>query len=585
MNKTFFVQLSPTSDHSVFLKSKKRKLPLQPVSLNLYILLLFAFLAPQMVSADDNPREKRIMLQLRQEVKSNDCHPFCKNNMIGNSAIDDIHKQVQVNKIKKITAGQATGKYIYVVELAKNENIEEVITRYEKTGQIIHAEPDHLGFAGGKQFYSQASAVPDDAFFNRQWSLQNDGSFTLSPATEGSDIDMPAAWEIETGDTDLIIAILDSGVNTNEPDINERLWKNPGEQVDGETINNEVDEDENGYIDDHIGWDFANNDNGVADGSGHGSNIAGIIGAQANNEIGYTGINWHSKLMNLKALDDELNGWYSWWIDAIYYAVDNGAHIINMSMGGDTHSAFFQEAVDYALENNVPVVACMMNEDNDVTYYPAAFQGVIAVGSTNPDDTRSSPFFWSSSSGSNYGDHISIIAPGNYIYSISNYPSNYNIYWGGTSMAAPHVTAVASLLMSQNPSLTPDEIKEILEMSAEDQVGDPTEDVEGWDPYYGHGRLNAYNALSLTITSVDEQNKTLPEVRIFPNPANEFLHIATSEPNSRIQILDLKGKVISMQEITSLQGSLDVRDFKPGVYLIRVYSENQFTTKKWIKSP
>ena len=525
------------------------------------------------------------MLQLRQEVKSNDCHPFCKNNMIGNSAIDDIHKQVQVNKIKKITAGRATGKYIYVVELGKNENVEEVMIRYEQTGQIIHAEIDHQGYAGGKQIYTQSTAVPDDPFFNRQWSLQNDGSFSLSPATEGSDIEMPAAWEIETGDPELIIAILDSGVNTNEPDINERLWRNPGEQVDGETINNELDDDENGYVDDHVGWDFANNDNGVADGSGHGSNIAGIIGAHANNEIGYTGINWYSKLMNLKALDDELNGWYSWWIDAIYYAVDNGAHIINMSMGGDTSSEFLQEAVDYALENNVPVVACMMNEDNDVPYYPAAIQGVIAVGSTNPDDTRSSPFFWNSNSGSNYGDHISIIAPGNYIYSISNFTSNYNIYWGGTSMAAPHVTAVASLLMSQNPSLTPDEIREILEMTAEDQVGDPIEDMEGWDPFYGHGRLNAYNALSLAITSVDLQNKTLPELRLFPNPASEFLHIATSEPNPRIQILDLAGKVIYRQEITTLKGSVNVSGLIPGVYLVRVYSDDQFTTKKWIKAP
>lgn len=584
MKRETYLQTSLISHHPGILNLTNCNLRLHYILFTISILLAFQILLPGRVFANEQPREKRIMIRLVQEAKSNDCAPFCKDNVIGNTEIDALHKQVQVNKIRKMVAGRNAGKHIYVIELGENENVEDVIEKYKKTGQVIHAEPDHLGYGGGEQMLALPLNTPNDEFFNRQWSLHNDGTFSLSPTVAGSDIKMLAAWEIETGDPDLIIAILDSGINTNENDIKERLWRNPGEQIDGQTVNNGTDDDENGYIDDHLGWDFANNDNGLADDNGHGSNIAGIVGAHANNDIGYTGINWNSKIMALKALDSNLSGWYSWWIDAIYYAVDNGADIINISMGGDTDSEFLKEAVDYALEKGVPIVACMMNENNDVSYYPAAYPGVIAVGSTNPDDTRSSPFFWSETSGSNYGQHISVSAPGNFIYSISNIVSNYNIYWGGTSMAAPHVTGVASLMLSLNPNLSPADIKHMIEMSADDMVGDPTEDVEGWDQFYGHGRLNAHNALLLAGTSVDVKNPITPEVRLFPNPTSEFLHIVTTEPNSHLQILDITGKVVHQQILPTSNETIDVTGFKSGIYLIRVRHENQYITKRWVKS-
>jgi thermitase len=245
--------------------------------------------------------------------------------------------------------------------------------------------------------------------------------------------------------------------------------------------------------------------------------------------------------------------------------------------------SFLKEAVDYALGKGVPIVACMMNQNNDVSYYPAAYPGVIAVGSTNPDDKRSVPFFWSETSGSNYGQHISVSAPGNYIYSISNVASNYGYYWGGTSMATPHVTGVASLMLSLNPSLSPADIKQMIEMSAEDMVGDPTEDVEGWDPYYGHGRLNAFNALTLASISADIQPTPNPELTIFPNPVSDFLHINTTEPDARIQIFDLTGKIIHQQHFSSSNGSIDVTGFSPGIYFIKVQMKNRFVTRRWIK--
>jgi subtilisin family serine protease len=232
---------------------------------------------------------------------------------------------------------------------------------------------------------------------------------------------------------------------------------------------------------------------------GHGTNVSGIIGANGNNATGYAGVDWNCKLMNLKALNSNNFGYYSWWADAIYYAVDNGAKIINMSLSGTGYSSTLQNAINYALSQNVTVVAAMSNENSSTVNYPAGFPGVIAVGSTDPNDTRSNPFFWSATSGSNYGSHISVVAPGNYIFGL-NYQSNtnYDYYYGGTSQATPHVTGLAALLLAGNASLKPDQIKTIIEITAEDRVGNSNEDSPGWDQYYGYGRINAFKALSLS---------------------------------------------------------------------------------------
>lgn len=301
---------------------------------------------------------------------------------------------------------------------------------------------------------------------------------------------MENAWSIEQGDSNIVVTIIDSGTKLDHPEFTGRIWTNYHE-----IPNNGIDDDGNGYIDDVKGWDFANSDNDPMDDNGHGTNVAGIIGANGNNSIGYAGADWYCKLMILKGLDNNNYGYYSWWTEAIYYAVDNGAKVINMSLGGNSFSTTLQNAVTYALNNNVVVVVCMMNTNSNTVYYPAGFTGVIAVGSTNSNDTRSNPFFWSPTSGSNYGSHISVVAPGNYIYGL-NYQSNtkYGSYWGGTSQATPHVSGLASLLLAQNPSRTPAQIKSTIETTAEDQVGNSSEDTPGWDIYFGHGRINAFNA-------------------------------------------------------------------------------------------
>jgi hypothetical protein len=131
--------------------------------------------------------------------------------------------------------------------------------------------------------------------------------------------------------------------------------------------------------------------------------------------------------MVLKVLKNDV-GYYSWWASSIYYAVDNGANVINMSLGGDVESQALNEAIQYALDRNVVVIVSMGNKNSDNISYPSNYPGVIAVGATNPDDSRTTSFFWSSTSGSNYGEHISVVAPGNFIYGLDGkHNGKYNL--------------------------------------------------------------------------------------------------------------------------------------------------------------
>ena len=251
-----------------------------------------------------------------------------------------------------------------------------------------------------------------------------------------------------------------------------------------------------------------------------------------------------------------------------------------MSLGGEEFSATFQEAVDYALDNNVVVVACMMNTNSNTTFYPAGFPGVIAVGATNPNDERAHPFYWSATSGSNYGEHISVIAPGNFIYGLhylSN--TNYNTYWGGTSQGTPHVAALAALLLAQDNSRTPAQIKSIIELSAEDQVGDPAEDTPGWDQYYGHGRINAY--IALLNVGVNEVRTDVEKISVFPNPAQREFTITFPAETQQIEIINLQGQVVLQKKTfgeTSYSDHLSVN----GTYIIRITTDKNTIAKKFV---
>jgi thermitase len=378
---------------------------------------------------------------------------------------------------------------IYTVVVPDSTDILAAVQDYSLDSSISFAEPDYVGFG---------FSIPNDPSFNVQWGLNNDGTNPPGhPGTADADIDAPEAWNIQKGSSSVIVAMLDTGVDWDHPDLSARIWSNTDE-----IAGNGIDDDQNGYIDDTRGWDFANNDNNPMDDHGHGTVNAGIVGADTNNGVGVAGVDWHCKLMPVKVLD--LNNWglYSWWANGLQYAADNGANIISMSMGGSTSDATLKAAVDYAYGLNCVICVSMGNDNSNKVYYPAAYTDVIAVGAIDTDDTRCVPPDWQGfgmpNGGSNYGSHIDVVAPGNWIYS-TVWNDNYQ-YWAGTSMAAPYVSGVAALLFAQEPTLTNAEIYQIIISTANDQVGNPAEDTPGWDQYYGYGRINACQAL-IDLTS------------------------------------------------------------------------------------
>lgn len=358
---------------------------------------------------------------------------------------------------------------IYTFKIEKGINVLDVCKAYSKNEYVEYAEPNYLG---------QGCLTPNDTNFNLQWGLHNTGQ---TGGTSDADIDAPEAWDLEIGEQGVKIAIIDSGIEWTHTDLSNRIWINYGDPING------VDDDGNGLIDDYRGWDFVNNDNNPNDDhyNSHGTHCSGIAGAATNNNIGIAGVDWNCKLMAIKSMKS--NNLISWTdaAEGLTYAADMGADIISMSWSGTGSNQSLKDAIDYAYGKGCILVAASGNYDSSYPYIPAKYSNTIAVGATEDDDTR-----WEDS---NYGNHLDLVAPGVDIYSTKR-SNNYG-YLTGTSMATPMVAAAAALLKAQDHTYTQTQIRTILTMTADDQVGKPSEDTPGFDIYHGNGRLNLYKAL------------------------------------------------------------------------------------------
>jgi subtilisin family serine protease/nitrous oxidase accessory protein NosD len=374
--------------------------------------------------------------------------------IFGIPSIDKLNHDFGLFDVKKLS--QDTSSFfldgVYRLSFSKNTDIDSIMTYYQKNSYIEYVEPNYI---------YEVSLIPDDTYFDYQWALNQNND---------CDIDAPEAWNITYGSSDITIAVIDTGVDYNHPDLADNIWNNAGESVDS------ADEDGNGYIDDIRGWDFANDDNNPMDDYGHGTHCAGIIGAIGNNSTGVSGVCWNISIMPIKALGSGGYGDISDLVDAIYYAANNSADIISMSWGGYAESLTLKSAIEYAHSNGVVLVAAAGNDNINRKLYPAAYEEVISVGVTDESDSKASF--------SNWGSWIDVSAPGVNIYSTYLYDSYAN--YSGTSMACPHVAGIAGLLLSNNSSLSNIQIKNILKTS--------TEPVNSDYPI-GMGRVNAHRAL------------------------------------------------------------------------------------------
>ena len=287
---------------------------------------------------------------------------------------------------------------------------------------------------------------PVDPRFGEMWQLDNTGQ---TGGQLDADIDAPFAWDITQGSGSTVVAVIDTGVNFAHPDLAANMWVN-ADEVPGDGVDN----DNNGYVDDFHGYDFINGDGNPMDDQGHGTHVAGTIGAVGNNGIGVTGINWNVQIMALKFLGPDGSGTSSDAIEAIHYAVTNGATVSNNSWGGDPPSQAMRDAIAFARSAGHIFVTAAGNgnafavgQDNDVTpFYPASYNldNVIAVAATITTIT------WLGFS--NFGaTHVDLAAPGVNILS-TTLDGGYGLNTG-TSMATPHVAGVTALVQDLNPQL------------------------------------------------------------------------------------------------------------------------------------
>lgn len=353
--------------------------------------------------------------------------------------------------------------------------------------------------AVGPQMSGTVPVIPNDPYFSQKWGLNNTGQAVNGkpPGAYDADIDATEAWSVGTGSPDTVVAVLDSGVDINHPDLRNNIWVNPDEIPD-----NSVDDDGNGYVDDVNGWDFINDDNTVYDSPSsdeHGTHVAGIIAAEGNNGIGATGVAWRARIMPLKFISGS-SGSVSNAIDALGYAVAEGAKISNNSWLCNTCPSdlalnqSLYDAINAANTSEHLFVNAAGNRrvdqspDSDVTpRYPAGYDlpNILPVAATDQHDVLAGF--------SNYGaTSVDLAAPGVDVY--STLPGGYG-FRDGTSMATPHVAGVAALLKSTSPELNHLQIKDRILESAERKTTLSGKVATG-------GRINAATTLGIKFTEL-----------------------------------------------------------------------------------
>lgn len=379
--------------------------------------------------------------------------------------ISGLQAQMNAENITAITASGDT----FLVKRNVLEKADFAMSDISADSRVEYVEPNYI--------YTM-NALPDDPSFVELWGLSNDGK---NNGLAGFDINVIKAWDITTGSRDVIVGVIDTGVDYTHPDLKDNMWINEAE-ANGEAG---VDDDKNGFVDDIYGYDFANNDGDPLDDHNHGTHVAGTIGAKGNDGVGIVGVNWNVRIMALKFLTGSGSGTLDGAIKAIDYATLMGATFTSNSWGGGAFSKTLYYAIERAKRRGLLFVAAAGNNGKDMDVdvgYPAGYdlENIISVAAVD----RSANL----ASFSNYGlNSVDLGAPGVEIYSsIKN--GEYKAF-KGTSMACPHVAGVAALVYANEPNLSWQEVKERILNAAT-----PTNSLDG--KTVTGGMLNAYGALT-----------------------------------------------------------------------------------------
>ena len=354
------------------------------------------------------------------------------------------------------------GGRLATVRPRSGEATDALMKRLRRTDGVAYAEPDFFLFKSQEK-------TPNDPFYTLDYALVE------SP--DDHDIDAPAAWTTRTGCAK--VAILDTGIDTDHPDLASNVYKS------SDKPNNGKDDDKNGYVDDTYGWNVINGKGSGEDDNGHGTHVSGIVAGRGNNANGSSGICWSAKLVAVKFMNSKGKGSTSDAIDGIDYAVKNGAKIVNCSFGSSSKSSALHDAVDYAQDHNVLLVVAAGNDGENIDKnpeYPASYtdSNILTVAASTNEDTLASF--------SNFGSTaVDVAAPGDNIY--STYKGGGYKYLSGTSMAAPYAAGAAAMLRKQESDATYGELRKAIR-----QKVDKPPALAGKVAY--DGRLNVQKALA-----------------------------------------------------------------------------------------
>ncbi|MEW5767243.1 MAG: S8 family serine peptidase [bacterium] len=449
------------------------------VFLLLVSLIVNLVFVPGVSSSEFVPGE--LILKLKRSPKINQLDLPKKGQGIFTNlpTLDELNREFHVTEMKKLLElhppiRESSIQAIDLTDLFKlilpaDSDLEAVAAAYRKNPLVEYAEPNYI---------RRVSYTPNDPSLS--WGL--------------SKVEAYSAWDITSGSNEAIIAVVDTGLDWDHPDLAANVWINAGE-IPG----NGLDDEGNGFVDDYMGWDFTDapggpgaegedyleRDNDPMDFHGHGTHVAGIVAAVANNYQGSAGLAYGCKVMAVRSGYATNNG--DGWLEdddcaaAIIYAADNGAKVINMSWGSYSPSSVIQDALDYAALAGCLLIGAAGNSNTSSVLYPAGYPNVLAVAATDNNDRKASF--------SNYGHWIDVCAPGTGIY--STLFDNTYASWSGTSMAAPFVAALGGLIFSQNPTWNWEKVAQHIKETADN--------IDSINPSYagllGSGRINAYRAV------------------------------------------------------------------------------------------
>lgn len=438
-------------------------------TLKYFLVILFLF------AGNSFSQSQKIIIKLKPNTPDNVLNSFrtgnnksgntslaklCRDNNIANSK--QIFSKI-INAFKKEDIALYNLDKIFIADM-QAQNKEQALRLIKNNEYVEYVQENNK--------YNLNVLTPNDPYYSNQYYLNK--------------IYAQNVWDVTQGDSTIIIGIIDSGLDFLHPDLYGSFKINYGE-----IPNNNIDDDNNGYVDDYLGWNFVSNNNNPTDDNifSHGTAVAGLLTAGFNNGIGIASVASKCKVLVMKTFDSQGIGYDNDVASAILYAISRGVKVLNMSFGDYVYSYLLRDVIRFAYSKNIVMIASAGNDNSDVLHYPSAFDEVISVGASDINDNKASF--------SAYGETVDIFAPGNEILSTSRvgkgsseFNNDYS-YINGTSFSAPIVAGVSALLLSKNKNLTNEEVRGILISST-----DYFPDQDRWSHLYSSGRLNAINAVN-----------------------------------------------------------------------------------------